>query len=349
MLEYRKYNYETYILPLWEGDTVYNESIMFVDEKEAPLFYYPQKVISVLSPDLKTEYIEGEDFIVEDDKIKLTENSRIFVTTLEEFFPENPKEGTYFETTVPGYKYIMFGEGDFMFKRQVFVTYTHKDAWNSFLPSKSYKFDKFIKKAENGEDLNVLFYGDSITYGANSSGIMGFEPFAESYCQMVNTTFSKKFPQSKFNYLNTALGGANVIWGLDNLQELAIDKKPDLMILAFGMNDPDKTGEVFADYVKAILDKFFAACPDCPVAVVSTMLPHFRLKGFWGNQQYHENALKSLLLSYENAELIPMTSVHKALLERKRYYDMSGNNVNHPNDFLARVYAQTINKVILGI
>ena len=46
--------------------------------------------------------------------------------------------------------------------------------------------------------------------------------------------------------------------------------------------------------------------------------------------------------------IVPVTSMHKSLLEKKRYYDMTGNNVNHPNDFMARIYAQTVNKTILG-
>ena len=32
----------------------------------------------------------------------------------------------------------------------------------------------------------------------------------------------------------------------------------------------------------------------------------------------------------------------------KRYRDMTGNNINHPNDFIARVYAQVILKRLLG-
>ena len=35
------------------------------------------------------------------------------------------------------------------------------------------------------------------------------------------------------------------------------------------------------------------------------------------------------------------------LLEKKNFCDMSGNNVNHPNDFLARAHAQTILAQIL--
>ena len=37
-----------------------------------------------------------------------------------------------------------------------------------------------------------------------------------------------------------------------------------------------------------------------------------------------------------------MTGMHASLLEKKRYADMTGNNVNHPNDYLARVYAPTL-------
>ena len=40
--------------------------------------------------------------------------------------------------------------------------------------------------------------------------------------------------------------------------------------------------------------------------------------------------------------------MHQSILEHKRYRDMTGNNVNHPNDFLARVYAQTILQTIAG-
>ena len=48
------------------------------------------------------------------------------------------------------------------------------------------------------------------------------------------------------------------------------------------------------------------------------------------------------------AELARITSMHQTLLKRKHFYDMTGNNINHPNDFLARIYAQTLLAVITG-
>ena len=43
---------------------------------------------------------------------------------------------------------------------------------------------------------------------------------------------------------------------------------------------------------------------------------------------------------------VDVTGVHAGLLEAKRYADMTGNNVNHANDYLARVYAQTLLKTL---
>ena len=37
-----------------------------------------------------------------------------------------------------------------------------------------------------------------------------------------------------------------------------------------------------------------------------------------------------------------VTTIWSWLVARKRYLDLSGNGVNHPNDFGHRVYAETI-------
>jgi hypothetical protein len=44
-----------------------------------------------------------------------------------------------------------------------------------------------------------------------------------------------------------------------------------------------------------------------------------------------------------------MTQIHWDILATgKRYRDMTGNNINHPNDFIARIYAKVILKTLLG-
>lgn len=348
MYEFKKYNHDTYMLPLWEGDCVYNETVMFVAEDKVPLLYKPDEIISVMSYDLKTEYAQGVDYLFEDGMFVRTKNSRIPMFTEEEYYPENPVEGTYFGSAVEGHKNIYFGEGATFFSRQVHVTYKHSDNWNGFLPGKTVKFKNFIEKLSNNEPIKILFYGDSITTGVCSSKAINSEPFADCWAEMVVKSLEKYFDNHKIEYVNTAVGGFNSDMGIMNLQSKVIDIKPDFMFLGFGMNDGWLPPDEYKLKIKTMIDALLKECPDCEVAVISTMLPHFRVAGFYCAQEKQEEALYSLAREYSNVDVIPVTSMHKEILKKKRYYDMTGNNVNHPNDFLARVYAQTIIRVLLG-
>ena len=49
-----------------------------------------------------------------------------------------------------------------------------------------------------------------------------------------------------------------------------------------------------------------------------------------------------------NCALAPMTSMTKYLYTIKRFRDSTGNNVNHPSDFVVRLYAQTLFQTIFG-
>lgn len=43
-----------------------------------------------------------------------------------------------------------------------------------------------------------------------------------------------------------------------------------------------------------------------------------------------------------------MTAIHQQLLKTKRFFDMTANNVNHPNDFLIRAYAQLVTTLLIA-
>ena len=77
MYEYTKYSPDTYLLPVWQGTEVYNETVMFVDEQKVPLLYKVDQIISVRSSDLKTEYVQGEDYLLENGYLVRTPTSRI--------------------------------------------------------------------------------------------------------------------------------------------------------------------------------------------------------------------------------------------------------------------------------
>ena len=350
---YDKYDLDLYTLPYWDGNIVYNETIMFVIDNEAPLLYTPDTVLSVRSSDLKTEYVLGQDYEVRDGKIVRLEGSRMPYFTEEQFYPtsnETSPSGQTQQCNVPGHPLILFSEGHYFYEHQVVVTYTHTDEWEGFVPQKSTKLHKFVERAEAGEELNIVFYGDSITAGGNPSG-QGenpVDPGTPRWSTIVTNALQARFPNATINEINTAQGGKNSQWGLENIQGRVVDKDPDLLVLAWGMND---TGRMPTDYaelnekmIKAVLKRH----PDCEILLVSTMLPHDKLSRFYGNQRLFEGKLYVNAAKYDNIDVAPVTSAHTSILEHKRYFDMTGNNVNHPTDYLTRIYAQTVLRVLLG-
>ncbi len=52
-------------------------------------------------------------------------------------------------------------------------------------------------------------------------------------------------------------------------------------------------------------------------------------------------------LCKDGIALADMTSVWTEFLEHKRDWDMTGNGVNHPNDFGHRVYAQVLSTLLI--
>ena len=273
--------------------------------------------------------------------------------TWDEFYPTSK------ETSVSGNAFagsskpfVFFAEGTYFHKHQVFITYTHQANTDLFVPQKSTKLSKFEQKLKNGESVNLVFFGDSITAGGNASGRNGgVAPYTPIWAEIVRDGLAAKYPSAKINYVNTAVGGKNSEWGVEELDTSVNAYKPDLLVLAFGMNDgsniPANGVEKFIKNTKTMVDRVLAANPDCEIVLIATMLPHSETT-YYKDQYLHEAELYKLAESYNNVDVIPMTSVHSSVLTKKRYFDMTGNNVNHANDFLVRLYAQTVLRTLLG-
>ena len=168
-----------------------------------------------------------------------------------------------------------------------------------------------------------------------------------SWPDMVSATLREDYG-CEVTSVNKAVGGTRVEWGLSEFDSAWKDvPSVDLFIVAFGGNNGTETSaDVFAETIEAISDKITAKYPDCEIIAVSVCQ---------GNQyvqdvKCHHDRLKKL---YELAErkgsvltVVPITALHAETLERKKYWDMTANNINHPNDMLIRMYAQTFAEVI---
>ncbi len=360
----RIYTPEQALVPVWRGDIIYHESVMYLeDEFRAKLLHTPKEVFCVLSFDYTVEYERGVDWELEGDTLVRLPGSRIPAFPLEEYYPEAHVEWQSFACTVPGHAYLKYGEWEAFQQYQIVISYRHEDAWQAAIPkNQGESFRRFFQKLSRGEEATIVFYGDSITTGCNATSLFDHAPYTPSFTYMVADAIAKKYGyrlsldadpymtpletplsgERVLHYVNTAVGGMDCIWGLENVQERVCQYKPDLFVLAFGMNDGAKTPEEYIGVTADTVCRVRQAKPESDVCLIATMLPHWRAEGFFGHQIEFEAALQTYARTLDAAAVAPVTSVHKHLLKGKEYYTMTGNNINHANDFLVRIYAMTI-------
>ena len=139
----------------------------------------------------------------------------------------------------------------------------------------------------------------------------------------------------------------------ENVQKV-IDAKPDFVILAFGMNDAGGFHpNVFYQKMLNIITKIRNACGEVPFAIISPIMPNPLVAFTAGSSicRYHAEypqVFKRLQQDLKGVAWANVTQMHNLLLQRKALFDTLSNNVNHPNDFMHRIYAQTLLKTILG-
>ncbi len=360
----RTYSLGEYIRPLWKGDVVAHESVLFrEDEREAKLAFPMDEILGVFSADLTTEFEEGRDWLLQNGALVRPEGSRMPFIPLDRFYPAEHRDGADFGCREEGHPFLGFGEGDTMIRYMVDVTYRHAAPWDGPIPPpQTDKCARFLSKLGRGEEATILFYGDSITTGANSSGVVGIPPHAEPFPVMTARALAEKYGYALsidvvpygpldevtmtggrvLHYVNTAVGGMESKWGLENVGARAVRYQPDLLVLAFGMNDGWRTREEFMALTKEIVGTAEKDSPGTDILLLSSILPHWRAAGFWAHQIEYEDGLWAFAAGEEHVGVAPMTSMHRHLLQRKEYYHATGNNINHPSDFMARVYAMTL-------
>ena len=73
------------------------------------------------------------------------------------------------------------------------------------------------------------------------------------------------------------------------------------------------------------------------------MLFRSQAKNQYKNQTEYSAINNKIAGLYENVVCVDVGAMHRELLDGgKKYMDMTGNNVNHPNDFMARIYCMNL-------
>ena len=147
---------------------------------------------------------------------------------------------------------------------------------------------------------------------------------------------------------NVAVGGWRSSEGKENFEErFRVNGDdpvvPDMAIIAFGMNDGSfrMDPDLFGANIEFIVDSIRAINPDCDIVLVATVVPN-PLSPQDASQAAYLPVLKELAGLYNAAAVVDMTTVSQELFKVKRGVDVYANNINHPSDFLQRLYVTNI-------
>lgn len=376
--ENESWNTEEYMIPFWKTDKIVDESVLLISKDgeaaEGELLFTPDKIESVVSYNpyaAKTiVYVEGSDYVVEGKKIKAVSKKMPFMT--EEQLSGQDKMSGFDYSQIPSTDkglYLPFTESTGFVEKQIFVTYTHTKKWDKETPA--YVGDKLTnlaKKIENKEKINLFVYGDSISTGANSSGYLNVYPNKPSWPQAIRKGLADQFG-TEVELLNKSVGGwtsenavmsqESIGWvngkqisqaGIKVTLEEMPDYKPDLAVIGFGMNDATMgmSKTTYRAYMQKIVKTIKDRNPNCEFILLGTMLANPKAYNQSKNQISYYDELLKIVEGDDKIVSVNIGKMHEDLLgSGKKYADMTSNNVNHPNDFMASVYAMNILSLLI--
>ena len=285
--------------------------------------YLPQAANSV-------RYEEGRDYTVDygTGQVRRLEGSRI---------PDYSKNSLYGVKDFDHSKFPGFGN----YREFVFVDYrfTGRLRWPvqarqvSLLP-------RTRAKLERGEPLTVAAFGDSITAGGDATAPELI------YWQQWLAALRARYPKSTLTGINSATGGDTTVQGLARLEQKVLAAKPDLVLVAFGMNDQN-VGSVPLDRFEAnlgeIVDRIRTGT-SAEVILLSSCLPNPNWRYTSGRMAEYGRATQKVAAD-KRCAFADVLSNWKAVVDRKKPEDLLANNVNHPNDYGHWIYFQVLERL----
>lgn len=360
-LDTPQYDLDRYMTPIWEGDTVYNESVCLLLNEQGEfdpvsLLYDATEIVSVRSGRLDKKYIEGKDYSLVNGKLQLNKDSGFMKIAYNDYYIKYEPSGEKLPHVSENGVWLYYSEGSYFHDRQIAVTYKHKSSFDEeFIPeSKGDRLSKLHVKLAAKQPVNIVLYGASNETGCNSSSFIEAAPFAPIYPEMMQAQLRKIYGYDEITVDNSlSVGGMASDYGVANLDKVAA-KDPDLVIVNFGINDAyyRPVGE-YARNMKTIVEYIKTNCPQADIILGHgpyTNPEVGRAVGFEYmdslNEMLDQYGAELYKLEEDGVVVADLCKIDGYLLQRKRFADMTGNNINHNNDFKARVVAQTFVKTI---
>ena len=192
------------------------------------------------------------------------------------------------------------------------------------------KLAKVMKRAAEGDRINMVVLGGSITAGsAASSGRL-------CYGYLTYDWWTSNFPQGRINFYNMGIGATGSMLGVHRLEDDVLKKNPDFLIVEFAVNDAANEYK----YYEGVIRRVLANNPETAVLML------FMQNETGGNVQETEipigNYYKLPMISYRDATnpLLKAGTI--------KWTDISPDNI-HPNDLGHKMVASLVTSYLDGV
>ena len=314
-------------------NTQNGESVVFFGEEPSPLAFRPARgaalrLRNTYRPGAGTvTYEEGRDYRVDHDKGTVTRlpGSRLPDFRTNVLFGQAEFDHTKF----PGYGNLPF------------FAYADYDSAAAFrwypTPAPGDPLAAARARLAAGGPFIVVAFGDSIANGGEASS-----PDLVFWRRWI-ADLQAKYPGARIAGVNGATGGDTTTRGLERLRTKVLDARPDLVLVAFGMNDHNRRGVPPADFERQLTEIVtrVRSGTGAAVVLVSTFPPNPR----WvhGTRRMDEYATITARVAVATGSAhADVYGLWQAMTERKRPEDLLANNINHPNDFGHWIYYRAL-------
>ena len=334
---------------VWNSQVIYGESTVLLQETEntplvGRLAFPVEEVISVCASNREHTYdiSSGIQINRETGIFTFPADAEVPQIKANELFPPIDSPNSYKHRVGHPEQALLYGPGRWFHEHQLEVTYRRKPLqWQGTIPQFAEKqLPRTLARLRQKEPLIVGVSGDSIAFGGDASGLNDAVPHQPAFPDLVVQQLRASYSGS-IKLKNRAVGGWSIANGLADLN-LLLAEKPHVIILAYGMNDVGRRDPTwFHDRTKEFIECVQMADPMIEIIIVTPMLGHAEWihtpRDMFFKYRDEQDKLKGLGIA-----LADVTSVWQELLRRKHDLDLTGNGLNHPNDFGHRLYAQVI-------
>ena len=205
--------------------------------------------------------------------------------------------------------------------------------------------------------ITIVAFGDSVTHGSFDAGE---HDYVNVYHRRLANMINEKYNYVPVNVINAGIGGTTAKASLARMESQVFSHSPDLVIVAFGLNDVNGTLDDYLNSLKIIFENCKARdietvfmTPNMLNTYVSDRAPaqfkdYAHVTAEYQNSgrmdEYMNAAVK--LANDMDIKVADCYAKWKKLAETEDTTALLANAINHPTRELHKLVAETLDEVI---